>query len=77
MRRQNSRNKFTTSASTTTTTAAPQVSEGEENNASELEVSEPTSTTARAVGYVLTYGQFIIIGNNNLTRVSCAIIEAD
>lgn len=53
MRRQNSRNKFTTSASTTTTTTtAPQVAEVEESNVSEQqEVPEPT--TAKAVGYAV------------------------
>jgi len=51
LRRQNSRNKFTTSASTTTsTTVAQQVTEGNESSVSELEVSEPTTTTAKAIG---------------------------
>ncbi|XP_022169945.1 mucin-5AC-like isoform X2 [Myzus persicae] len=51
LRRQNSRNKFTTSASTTST-AAPvqQVTEENESNVSEHEVSEPTTTTAKAIG---------------------------
>lgn len=52
LRRQNSRNKFTTSGSTTTTTttaAAPQAAEEEEG--AEHDVSETTSTTtARPVG---------------------------
>ncbi|KAL5243945.1 hypothetical protein ACI65C_011355 [Semiaphis heraclei] len=52
LRRQNSRNKFTTSASTTTTTAPVQpVTEENESNVSEHEVSEPTTTTtAKAIG---------------------------
>jgi len=53
LRRQNSRNKFTTSASTTTTTAPVQiVTEENESNVSEHEVSEPTTTTAKAIGYM-------------------------
>jgi hypothetical protein len=51
LRRQNNRNKITSSApTTTTTTAVPQVAEGEEINVAEHEISEPTSTTAKAVG---------------------------
>jgi len=53
LRRQNSRNKFTTSASTTTTAAPVQVTEENESNVSEHEVSEPTTTTAKAIGYVI------------------------
>lgn len=53
LRRQNSRNKFTTPGSTTTTTttaATPQA--GEEEEGAEHGVSETTSTTtARPVGY--------------------------
>jgi len=53
LRRQNNRNKITSSAPTTTTTV-PQVAEGEEINVAEHEISEPTSTTAKAVGYVFS-----------------------
>lgn len=72
LRRQNSRNKFTTSVTTsTTTTALPQVAEGEESNVSEQEVSEPTSTTAKAVGYVVIYCV------SNAIESIFIIIEAD